>query len=226
MASTRPKLLIATRNPGKMREYQHLFRELPFQLLSLEDLGIDAEVEETGQTFLENAWLKANTYASLSGLLTLSDDSGLEVDVLGGEPGIHSARYGGDGASSDQERVSLLLNNLAGVPWPRRTARFRCIIAIARSPATLMDTGIPYSFTIQQDQPGQLASVVGSVAGMIQYEPQGDEGFGYDPLFYLPSFERTMAQIALEEKNRISHRSDAARKAAQVLRMIGSLPSD
>ena len=93
MASIRPKLLIATRNQGKMREYQHLFRELPFQLLPLEDLGIDAEVEETGQTFLENAWLKANTYASLSGLLTLSDDSGLEVDALGGDPGIHSARY-------------------------------------------------------------------------------------------------------------------------------------
>ena len=256
MASIRPKLLIATRNQGKMREYQHLFRELPFQLLSLEDLGIDAEVEETGQTFLENAWLKANTYASLSGLLTLSDDSGLEVDALGGDPGIHSARYGGGAASSDppssdppssdppssdppssdppssdppssdQERVALLLNNLADVPWPQRTARFRCVIAIAHSPATNMNTDIPYSFTVQQDMPGQLASVVGSVAGMIQYEPQGDEGFGYDPVFYLPSFERTMAQIPLEEKNRISHRSDAARKAAQVLRQIGSLPAD
>ncbi len=226
MTSIRPKLLIATRNQGRMREYQHLFRELPFQLLSLEDLGIDAEVEETGQTFLENAWLKANTYASLSGLLTLSDDSGLEVDALGGEPGIHSARYGADAASSDPERVSLLLNNLADVPWPRRTARFRCFIAIARSPATLMDTEIPYSFTIQQDKPGQLASVVGSVAGMIQYEPQGDEGFGYDPVFYLPSFERTMAQVALEEKNRISHRADAARKAALILGQIGSLPTD
>ncbi len=232
MASTRPKLLIATRNQGKMREYQHLFRELPFQLLSLDDLGIAAEVEETGQTFLENAWLKANTYASLSGLLTLSDDSGLEVDALGGEPGIHSARYGGGAssdpasshpASSDEERVSLLLDNLADVPWPRRTARFRCVIAIARAPATLLDTDIPYDFTIQQDKPGQLASVVGSVAGMIQYEPQGDQGFGYDPVFYLPSFERTMAQIALEEKNRISHRSDAARKAAQVLWKLGSL---
>ncbi len=231
MASIRPKLLIATRNQGKMREYQHLFRELPFQLLSLDDLGIDAEVEETGQTFLENAWLKANTYASLSGLLTLSDDSGLEVDALGGEPGIHSARYGGGAASSDpptsdQERVSLLLSNLNDVPWPRRTARFRCVIAIARSPATLLDTDAPYSFTIQEDKPGQLASVVGSVAGMIHYEPQGDEGFGYDPVFYLPSFERTMAQVALEEKNRISHRADAARKAALVLGQIGSLPTD
>ena len=230
MASTRPRLLIATRNWGKMREYQDLFRELPFQLLTLDDLGIAAEVEETGQTFLENAWLKANTYASLSGLLTLSDDSGLEVDALGGEPGIHSARYGGGAASSDppnsdQERVSLLLKNLADVPWPRRTARFRCVIALARSPATLLDTDIPYRFTIQQDQPGQLSSVVGSVAGMIQYEPQGDEGFGYDPVFYLPSFGQTMGQIALEDKNRISHRSDAARKAAQVLRMIGSLPT-
>ena len=231
MASIRPKLLIATRNQGKIREYQHLFRELPFQLLTLDDLGINTEVEETGLTFLENAWLKANTYASLSGLLTLSDDSGLEVDALGGEPGIHSARYGGgpaasDPASSDEERVSLLLKNLADVPWPRRTARFRCVIAIARSPATIGGTDIPYNFTIKQDKPGQLASVVGSVAGMIQYESEGDEGFGYDPVFYLPSFERTMAQIALEEKNRISHRSDAARRAAQVLWKIGSLPAD
>ena len=226
MASIRPKLLIATRNQGKMREYLHLFRELPFQLLSLDDLGIAEEVEETGQTFLENAWLKANTYASLSGLLTLSDDSGLEVDALGGEPGIHSARYGGAAPSSDRERVSLLLNKLANVPWPQRTARFRCVIALARSPATLMGTDILYNFTIQQNKPGQLASVVGSVAGMIQYEPEGDEGFGYDPVFYLPSFQRTMGQIALNEKNRISHRSDAARKAAQVLQKIASLPTD
>ena len=235
MASTRPRLLIATRNAGKMREYQHLFRELPFQLLSLDDLGIDAGVEETGQTFLENAWLKANSYASLSGLLTLSDDSGLEVDALGGEPGIHSARYGSgpaysDPPSSDQERVALLLKNLADVPWAKRTARFRCVIAIARAPAMLpapsINTDIPYNVTIQQDKPGQLASVVGSVAGMIQYEPQGDEGFGYDPVFYLPSFQRTMAQITLEEKNRISHRSGAARKAAEVLREIGFLPAD
>ena len=230
MASNRTKLLLATRNQGKMREYQHLFWKLPFQLFSLEDLGIDEEVEETGQTFLENAWLKANTYASLSGLLTLSDDSGLEVDALGGEPGIHSARYGGGAASdppsSDRERVTLLLKNLSDVPWPQRTARFRCVIAIAHSPATIMDTDVPYSFTIEQGKPGQLASVVGSVAGMVQYEPQGDEGFGYDPVFYLPSFERTMAQIALEEKNRISHRSDAARKAAQILPKLASIPAD
>ena len=232
MATVRPKLLIATRNQGKMREYLHLFQELPFQLLSLEDLGIAEDVEETGQTFLENAWLKANTYASLSGLLTLSDDSGLEVDALGGEPGIHSARYGGGAASSDRERVSLLLNNLANVPWPQRTARFRCVIALARLPATIMDTDLPDSFTIQQgtpgqqDKPGQLASVVGSVSGMIQYEPEGDEGFGYDPVFYLPSFQRTMGQIALNEKNRISHRSDAAQKAAQVLWKLASLPTD
>ena len=231
MALVQPKLVIATRNPGKMREYQHIYRELPFQLLSLDELGIDQEVEETGQTFLENAWLKASTYASLSRLLTLSDDSGLEVDALGGEPGIHSARYGGDSASSDppssdQQRVSLLLSNLTGVPWSRRTARFRCFIAIARTPAHLMDTDIPYDFSIQQDNPGQLASVVGSVAGMIQYEPEGDEGFGYDPVFYLPSFQRTIAQLTLEEKNLISHRSDAARKAALVLQKIASLPAD
>jgi XTP/dITP diphosphohydrolase len=228
VASIQTKLLIGTRNQGKILEYQHLFQELPFQLMSLDDLGIDAEVDETGQTFLENAWLKANTYASLSGLLTLSDDSGLEVDALGGEPGIHSARYGVgakclDPPSSDCERVALLLKNLADVPWPQRTARFLCVIVMAFSPAMLQGMDVPYSRTIQQYQPGQLASVVGSVSGMIQYQPQGDKGFGYDPVFYLPSFERTMAQIDLEDKNRISHRSDAVRKAAQVLRNVTGL---
>ena len=198
---SQPKLLIATRNPGKMREYRHLLRDLPYQLVSLDDLGITEEVEETGRTFEENAHLKADTYAALGGLLTLSDDSGLEVDALSGEPGIHSARYGGDPSASDQDRVSLLLSRLADVPWERRTARFRCVIALG-------------------DAVGQIPSLVGSVAGMIQYEPRGTEGFGYDPVFFLPSYGQTMAQLPLEEKNRISHRSDAARKAVAVLNRL------
>jgi XTP/dITP diphosphohydrolase len=196
-----PKLLIASHNLGKIREYRHLLRDLPLELVSPDDLGIYEEIAETGNTFAENAWLKAGGYGGLSGMLTLSDDSGLEVDALDGEPGIHSARYGGDSCASDEERVQLLLRNLAGVPREKRTARFRCVIAIC-------------------GPDGRKASVVGSVAGMIQYEPEGNEGFGYDPVFYLPSYGQTMSQIPLAAKNRISHRSDATGRAVAVLKKL------
>ena len=243
---TRPRLLIATRNPGKMLEYSELLRDLPFELVSLDEAGVTEEVEETAQTFHENAALKAVTYASLAGMMALADDSGLEVDALGGDPGVHSARYGEDlhtglptsnwsraplsqrvigGISSrpqttkpmsDQDRVTLLLDNLKDVPWERRTARFRCVICIAR-PAE--DDGIDIAASV----PGSvLASVVGAVAGMIQYEARGEDGFGYDPVFYLPSYGLTMAQISLEEKNRISHRADAAGRAQTVLQKLSA----
>ncbi len=127
----RQNLLIATHNPGKMREYGRLLHGIPFRLVSLNDLGIIDEVEETGDTFEENAWLKAGGYAAMSGLLTLADDSGLAVDALNGEPGVQSARYGAPQAATDGERVELLLRNLENVPWARRTARFRCVLAIA-----------------------------------------------------------------------------------------------
>lgn len=198
---SRKQLLVATHNPGKVREYRHLLRDLPVDLVSLDDLGITHDVEETGNTFEENAWLKAQAYSGLGQMLTLSDDSGLEVDALGGEPGVHSARYGGDSCHSDEERVSLLLSNLAGIAWEKRTARFRCVIAVCATD-------------------GIEVSVVGSVAGMIQYEPQGTEGFGYDPVFYLPSFRRTLAQLSMEDKNRISHRGDAAHRAVGALRRV------
>jgi len=243
---SQPKLLIATRNPGKMLEYRGLLRDLPFQLVSLDEVGVTEEVEETAQTFHENAALKAVTYASLAGMLALADDSGLEVDALGGDPGVHSARYGEDLPNdsrasspsrlplssnpsraplsqrgvggipphqpthpmSDQDRVALLLNNLRDVPWEKRTARFQCVICIAR-PAN--QGGIDIS-----------APVVGSVAGMIQYQPRGEDGFGYDPVFYLPSYGKTMAQLPLEEKNRISHRSDATGRAVAVLKKLNA----
>ena len=195
------KLLIATHNQGKIREYRHLLQDIPLDLVSLDDLGISEEIEETGATFVENAWLKACGYAQLSGMLTLSDDSGLEVDALGGDPGIHSARYGGDSCASDEDRIQLLLRNLAEVAREKRTARFRCVIAIC-------------------SREGRKASVVGSVAGMIQYQPEGNEGFGYDPVFYLPSYGQTMSQIPLAAKNRISHRSDATGKAIEVLKKL------
>lgn len=195
------RLLVATHNQGKVREYQELLCGLSVSLVSLNDLGITEEVEETGTTFLENSWLKARTYSELGNMPTLSDDSGLEVDALGGDPGVLSARYGGDACSSDEERVDLLLSNLEGTPWQNRTARFRCFIAVC----------FPG---------GPDISVVGSVAGMIQYEPRGTEGFGYDPVFYLPSFKRTIAELTMTEKNRISHRGDAAGRAVKALKSI------
>ena len=211
------RLLVATRNQGKMREYRELLREVPLELVSLDDLGIPDEVDETGDTFEANAILKASAYANLGGLLTLSDDSGLEVDALGGAPGVLSARYGGDAYVTDEARVQLLLRNLAGALWERRTARFRCVIAICRPgrPNASLESG-PES----GPESGLEASVVGSVAGMIQYEPQGDNGFGYDPVFYLPAYHQTLAQISEAEKNRISHRGNATLKAVPVLQQL------
>ena len=236
-----PKLLIATGNPGKMREYRELLAGIPFQLVSLSDVGITDEVEETGTTFHENAALKTTGYAALSGLLTLADDSGLEVDALGRAPGVYSARYGElpsltpppppyeggvggvvpagtgpDGKMTDQDRVKLLLRNMEEIPWDRRTARFRCVIAVGR-PDLKGDGEIPPTPLYERGAFDGLAFMVGAVAGMIQYEPVGDDGFGYDPVFYLPSYGQTLSQISLAEKNSISHRADAARKAVAFL---------
>ena len=205
--SAAPVLLIATGNPGKLREYQGLLRDSPYRLVSLREVGITDEVEETGDTFATNAWLKASGYAAMSGLLTLADDSGLEVDALRGDPGVRSARYGGDACRSDADRVALLLRNMEAVPWEKRTARFRCVINVVR----------PMPASPSAGGPELLASVVGSVAGMIQYAPEGDDGFGYDPVVFLPSFGRTVAQLSLDEKNRISHRGSAAARAMQAL---------
>jgi len=184
------KLLIATHNPGKVKEYQALLAGLPLELTYPAQEGLDIEVTETGESFAENARLKAAAYARASGLLTLADDSGLEVDALGGEPGIHSARYAGNGAS-DEERYRLLLDKLPGVPWEERTARFRCVIAVA-TPA------------------GQVHTAEGTCEGIIAFAPQGEHGFGYDPVFYFPEHGMTMAELPPETKNRISHRAKAA----------------
>ena len=196
------QLLIATGNLGKVREYAELLSGIPFELVSLKDLGITHEVDETGETFEENAWLKASEYAALSGLLTLADDSGLEVDALGGDPGVRSARYGGDACQGDEDRVNLLLKNLEDVPWDKRTARFRCVIAVVESGGTA------------------VTQAEGSVDGMIQYSPQGDDGFGYDPVFFIPSHYRTLAQISLAEKNQLSHRGNAAKIVVESLKKL------
>ena len=231
------QLLIATGNPGKMREYTDLLRDIPFELVSLRDLSITHEVEETGETFEENAWLKASEYAAISGLLTLADDSGLEVDALAGEPGVRSARYGGDACSNDQERVQLLLKNLENVAWEERGARFRCVISVvlpahAKSPLTPFYErgGLASPFRkggregdlcpAGPDTPTLVTQTEGFVAGMIQYTPEGDDGFGYDPVFYLPPYEKTVAQLPLDVKNQISHRANAVQKAVDALKKL------
>lgn len=197
------KLLVATNNPGKVREYEALLKGLPLALTYLAQEGIDIEVEETGSTFAENASLKATAYARASGLLTLADDSGLEVDALGGEPGTRSARYAGQGAS-DEDRYRLLLSRLEGVPWERRTTRFRCVIAVA---------------TPQ----GESRTAEGTCEGIIAFEPKGEHGFGYDPVFYMPEYGQTMAELEPEVKNRISHRARAAEGARKILqKLVGS----
>ena len=191
-------LLIATRNAGKIKEISGLIAGAPFQTVSLADVGVDREVEETGETLEANATLKALTYARLSGLPTLADDSGLEVDALGGEPGVRSSRYAGDDAT-DADRVAFLLGRLqneGGGPW---RARFRCVIAIAWS----------------RDD---LEFLTGVCEGMIIDAPRGSNGFGYDPVFLIPELGRTMAELSPTEKNRVSHRGMAVRKAAAALR--------
>jgi XTP/dITP diphosphohydrolase len=196
-----PKLLLATNNKGKAREYKSLLFGVPFELVTPAEMGITTEVAEVGKTFEENARLKATTLARESGLLTLADDSGLEVAALGGEPGTLSARYAGEGAS-DEDRVNYLLAKLEGVPQERRQARFRCVIAIATSE-------------------GKVEICSGECDGFIALKPRGDKGFGYDPIFYLPELGKTMAELPPDEKNKISHRGRAAAKARVVLERLG-----
>ncbi len=198
------KLLIATHNRGKLREYSELLAGLPFELLTLDDVGIRDEVEETGATFLENARLKAETYARQSGQLTLADDSGLEVDALGGEPGVQSKRYAGEGRS-DADRNRFLLAKLRDVPRGQRAARFRCTIVIA-------------------EPGGQSWAAEGACEGEIAFEPRGTHGFGYDPIFTMhisgmPGDVR-MAELPPAEKNRLSHRAHAARGAHEILKTL------
>ena len=194
------ELLVATRNVGKVKEFKELLNTVPYEIKSLDQIGISADVEETGQSFEENATLKAREYANMSGLLTFCDDSGLEVDALEGAPGVQSARYGGPGLS-DEDRVKLLLENLGEVAWEDRTARFRCVIAIA-NPA------------------GEIQTVTGTVEGLINYEPKGTNGFGYDPVFYLPELGLTTAELPMDQKNSLSHRGRAARKAVELLNAL------
>ncbi len=195
-----PKLLLATTNRGKIREYSSLLHGLPFELVTPQELGVNIQVKEDYPSYEQNAIIKAESFARVSKAITLADDSGLEVDVLGGEPGIRSARAAGETAG-DKERIEHLLARLNGIPLEKRTAHFKCVIAVAR--------------------PNRKTELCyGECAGQIALEPRGEKGFGYDPVFYLPDLGKTMAELPLEIKNQISHRGKAAREAYHILDKI------
>lgn len=194
------KLLVATNNAGKLREYQALLADLPVQLTTPGQEGIELEVEENGASFAENALLKARAYCAVSRLPTLADDSGLEVDALGGGPGVYSARYAGNGAT-DRQRYEKLLDALRGVPPAQRSARFRCAIALVLPDGTEEITE-------------------GECEGIIIDTPRGEHGFGYDPVFYMPALGKTMAELPPELKNRVSHRARALMRMKPILQAL------
>lgn len=191
------KLVIATNNQGKLREMSDILAGYGIEVLSLAGFPQVGDIREDGDTFKANAVKKATVTAGLTGLTALADDSGLEVDYLGGAPGVHSARFAGP-EKSDRANNEKLLQLLAGLPPEKRTARFQCVIAIARPG-------------------GAVHTVQGVCEGIIAEAPRGDGGFGYDPLFYLPAYGKTFAEIDPAVKNRISHRGQALARAREIL---------
>ncbi len=194
----RLEVIVATQNKGKLREVREAMKGSGLRIHSLNDFQDVPEIEEDGKSFAENALKKARFYSKYFGKLTIADDSGLEVAGLKGLPGIYSARYAGKGASS-QENNRKLLREMQGLPISKRGARFRCVIAI-----------------VSQD--GKEALAEGSCRGTIGFKGKGKKGFGYDPLFSLPGYGKTMAELSLEEKNEISHRGKALRKIRKIIR--------
>lgn len=191
------RLIFATGNEHKMVEIREILGELPVEILSMKDVGIKADIVENGSTFEENALIKAKEVCKLAGEMVLADDSGLEIDYLNGEPGIYSARYMGEDTSYRIKNQNLI-DRLEGVPDEKRTARFVCAIA-----AAFPD--------------GRSFVVRGTIEGIIGYEERGTNGFGYDPIFYLPERGVSTAEIPPEEKNSISHRGNALRKMKELL---------
>ena len=183
----RQQLVLATRNPGKTREIRELLKDFPIEIKNLDDFGPTPDIEEDGDTFDENAFRKASFTAKVLGLPALADDSGLEVEALGGGPGVHSARYAGPSATDD-ERVAKLLKEMEGKE--NRAAAFMCVISIA------VPSGVALTYE-------------GRCEGVITEAPAGENGFGYDPIFYYPPMKKTFAQLSAEEKNRVSHRGKA-----------------
>jgi XTP/dITP diphosphohydrolase len=198
------KLLIATNNQGKIQEFQELLKGIPYELVTPGQIGLKLDVEESGDSYAANAEIKAKAFAKAAKMLALADDSGLEVDALGGAPGIKSARYAGHNAT-DMNKVEYLLSQIKNVPLEKRTARFRCVIAIAH-------------------ENGRVDFCRGTCEGLITLEPRGKAGFGYDPIFLFPELGKTMAELPEAEKNRISHRGRAAQAAVKLLSQKQSIP--
>lgn len=194
------EILLASNNPGKLREIASLLTDLGVRMLSPRDLGLNLTVAEVGGTYTENAALKARAFSRQAGMIALADDSGLEVRILGGEPGLHSARYAPDPEATDTDRRRYLLERLSPLPRPW-LARFHCTVAIAT--------------------PGEeLEFTEGNCEGEIIPVERGTGGFGYDPIFYIPSMGKTMAELSLVEKNQVSHRARAVTAARPILREL------
>jgi XTP/dITP diphosphohydrolase len=197
------RLVIGTNNPGKLREFRELLAGCGFELVTPREIGVKFDPEETGDTFEANATIKAIDAAQATGLPALADDSGIEIDALGGRPGIYSARYAGgdrmDPSISEERQLEIVLDEMRGVPDEQRTARFRCVIAIAEPGG-----GVKYA--------------EGVFEGQIAHDARGENGFGYDPIFLLPERGVTSGELPREEKNRISHRGQAAAKALAILK--------
>lgn len=191
------KLIAATHNNNKLREFREILEPLGYEIVTEAEAGLDIEVEETGTTFEENAYLKAKAIHDASGAAAIADDSGLCVDALGGEPGVYSARYGG--LDSDEGRLKLVLEKMDGVPTEKRTARFMSSIVFI-------------------DADGREVTATGSVEGLLTEKPQGENGFGYDPIFFSPELGKTFAEASADEKNAVSHRGRALRKLNEELR--------
>lgn len=197
------KLVIATSNPGKIAEIRHKLADIPgLELVPRTLFPNLPEPHEDGETFSENARIKALDTARRTGLPAMADDSGLEIDALNGRPGVHSARYGGAGAT-DEIRNRMILEEMRGIAPPMRRARFVCVIAIAFPDGTVHEAQ-------------------GSCEGIIGFEPRGTGGFGYDPIFIIPETGLTMAEIPLDEKNRISHRAKALEEARNILLQLSA----
>ena len=190
-------IVFATGNEGKMREIRAILGDLDYEILSLKEAGVAIDIVEDGETFEENAVIKARAVMEATGCLTLADDSGLEIDFLNKEPGVYSARYMGE-KTSYKIKNQILIDRLHGVPDILRTARFVCVVA-----AAFPD--------------GRVETARGTIEGRIGHEPAGENGFGYDPIFYLPDRKMTTAQISPEEKNEISHRGKALRQIKEYL---------
>lgn len=194
------EVIIATKNKGKAKEFEALFSAKGVKVQTLLDFPEAPDVEETGTTFRENAKLKAEEICRQLNTMVIADDSGLCIDALNGEPGVYSARYAGN-EKDDEANMTKVLEKMKGVPLPERTAHFHCTLAVAI--------------------PGQDTIVVeGRCTGMITEEKQGDKGFGYDPIFYVPALQKTMAQLEKEEKNKISHRADALKKLSPIIEKL------